>query len=167
MWELMATFLFFIGPQDYDANIVAVVNDTVGTMMTCGYDDQQCEVGLIIGRVPYPAPPSPSFSLCSAHKTPFLAMCWSQLSTLSLPGTGTNACYMEELRHIDLVEGDEGRMCINTEWGAFGDDGSLEDIRTEFDRELDRGSLNPGIANKINLGMLSICEECAPYCSQE
>ncbi|EDL92985.1 hexokinase 1, isoform CRA_f [Rattus norvegicus] len=92
---------------DYDANIVAVVNDTVGTMMTCGYDDQQCEVGLIIG-------------------------------------TGTNACYMEELRHIDLVEGDEGRMCINTEWGAFGDDGSLEDIRTEFDRELDRGSLNPG-----------------------
>ncbi|EPY83755.1 hexokinase-1 [Camelus ferus] len=92
---------------DYDANIVAVVNDTVGTMMTCGYDDQHCEVGLIIG-------------------------------------TGTNACYMEELRHIDLVEGDEGRMCINTEWGAFGDDGALEDIRTEFDREIDRGSLNPG-----------------------
>lgn len=61
-----------------------------------------------------------------------------------LTGTGTNACYMEELRHIDLVEGDEGRMCINTEWGAFGDDGSLEDIRTEFDREIDRGSLNPG-----------------------
>ena len=51
---------------------------------------------------------------------------------------------MEELRHIDLVEGDEGRMCINTEWGAFGDDGALEDIRTEFDREIDRGSLNPG-----------------------
>lgn len=59
-------------------------------------------------------------------------------------GTGTNACYMEELRHIDQVEGDEGRMCINTEWGAFGDNGSVEDIRTEFDREIDRGSINPG-----------------------
>lgn len=59
-------------------------------------------------------------------------------------GTGTNACYMEDMNNIDLVEGDEGRMCINTEWGAFGDDGSLEDIRTEFDREIDRGSLNPG-----------------------
>uniref|UniRef100_A0A674F829 Hexokinase-2 n=1 Tax=Salmo trutta TaxID=8032 RepID=A0A674F829_SALTR len=93
--------------MDYDADIMAVVNDTVGTMMTCGFDDQRCEVGIIIG-------------------------------------TGTNACYMEELRHIDLVEGDEGRMCINTEWGAFGDDGMLEDIRTEFDREIDRGSLNPG-----------------------
>uniref|UniRef100_A0A8C5EHG5 Hexokinase-2 n=1 Tax=Gouania willdenowi TaxID=441366 RepID=A0A8C5EHG5_GOUWI len=70
-------------------------------------------------------------------------------------GTGTNACYMEELRHIDLVEGDEGRMCINTEWGAFGDDGSLEDIRTEFDREIDRGSLNPGkqLFEKMASGM--------------
>ncbi|NXJ04237.1 HXK2 protein, partial [Odontophorus gujanensis] len=92
---------------DFDIDIVAVVNDTVGTMMSCGYDDQNCEVGLIVG-------------------------------------TGTNACYMEEMRHIDLVEGDEGRMCINMEWGAFGDDGVLNDIRTEFDHEIDMGSLNPG-----------------------
>nr|XP_033803895.1 hexokinase-2 isoform X2 [Geotrypetes seraphini] len=92
---------------DFDIDVVAVVNDTVGTMMTCGYDDHNCEIGLIIG-------------------------------------TGTNSCYMEEMRHIDLVEGDEGRMCINMEWGAFGDDGSLNDIRTEFDCEIDMGSLNPG-----------------------
>ncbi|PKU36685.1 hexokinase hkdc1 [Limosa lapponica baueri] len=95
------------GTEDIDLDVLALVNDTVGTMMTCGYDDQRCEIGLIIG-------------------------------------TGTNACYMEEMRHIDLVEGDEGRMCINTEWGAFGDDGALDDLRTEFDRELDLGSLNPG-----------------------
>ncbi|XP_048194870.1 hexokinase HKDC1 [Perognathus longimembris pacificus] len=93
--------------KDLDVDILALVNDTVGTMMTCAYDDPYCEVGVIIG-------------------------------------TGTNACYMEDMSHIDLVEGDEGRMCINTEWGAFGDDGALEDIRTEFDRELDLGSLNPG-----------------------
>ncbi|XP_066495316.1 hexokinase-2 [Tiliqua scincoides] len=92
---------------DFDLDIVAVVNDTVGTMMTCGYDDHNCEVGLIVG-------------------------------------TGSNACYMEEMRHIDLVEGDEGRMCINMEWGAFGDDGVLNDIRTDYDRDIDMGSLNPG-----------------------
>ncbi|XP_036986765.1 hexokinase-2 isoform X1 [Artibeus jamaicensis] len=92
---------------DFDIDIVAMVNDTVGTMMTCGYDDQNCEIGLIVG-------------------------------------TGSNACYMEEMRHIDTVEGDEGRMCINMEWGAFGDDGVLDDIRTEFDQEIDMGSLNPG-----------------------
>nr|XP_020663659.1 putative hexokinase HKDC1 isoform X1 [Pogona vitticeps]XP_020663661.1 putative hexokinase HKDC1 isoform X3 [Pogona vitticeps] len=93
--------------QDIDVDVLALVNDTVGTMMTCGYDDQRCEVGVIIG-------------------------------------TGTNACYMEEMSNIDLVEGDEGKMCINTEWGAFGDDGSLDDIRTEFDKEIDLGSINPG-----------------------
>ncbi|KAL0979205.1 hypothetical protein UPYG_G00182100 [Umbra pygmaea] len=92
---------------DFDIDIVAVINDTVGTMMTCGYDDHHCEIGLIVG-------------------------------------TGTNACYMEEMRHLELVEGDEGRMCVNTEWGAFGDDGALEDLRTDFDREIDAGSLNPG-----------------------
>ena len=39
-----------MSPQDYDADIMAVVNDTVGTMMTCGFDDQRCEVGIIIGK---------------------------------------------------------------------------------------------------------------------
>uniref|UniRef100_A0A3Q0S8V0 Hexokinase-2 n=1 Tax=Amphilophus citrinellus TaxID=61819 RepID=A0A3Q0S8V0_AMPCI len=92
---------------DFDIDIVAVVNDTVGTMMTCGFDDRHCEVGLIVG-------------------------------------TGTNACYMEQMRNIDLLDGDEGRMCVNTEWGAFGDDGALEDLRTDIDQELDAGSLNPG-----------------------
>uniref|UniRef100_A0AAQ4S334 Hexokinase-2 n=1 Tax=Gasterosteus aculeatus aculeatus TaxID=481459 RepID=A0AAQ4S334_GASAC len=92
---------------DFDVDILAVINDTVGTMMTCGYDDHHCEIGLIVG-------------------------------------TGTNACYMEHMRNLDLLDGDEGRMCVNTEWGAFGDDGSLEDLRTGIDREIDAGSLNPG-----------------------
>lgn len=28
-----------------------MVNDTVGTMMSCGYKDQSCEIGLIIGQI--------------------------------------------------------------------------------------------------------------------
>lgn len=43
--------LSFPPSQDFDIDIVAVVNDTVGTMMTCGYDDQNCEVGLIVGEL--------------------------------------------------------------------------------------------------------------------
>lgn len=31
-------------------DVLALVNDTVGTMMTCGYDDEHCEVGVIIGE---------------------------------------------------------------------------------------------------------------------
>ncbi|XP_034547899.1 hexokinase-2 [Notolabrus celidotus] len=92
---------------DFKVDILAVINDTVGTMMTCGYDDHLCEIGLIVG-------------------------------------TGTNACYMEQMRNLELLDGDEGRMCVNTEWGAFGDDGALEDLRTDIDREIDAGSFNPG-----------------------
>lgn len=60
-------------------------------------------------------------------------------------GTGTNACYMEEMRNVKRVEGEDGRMCINTEWGGFGDNGSLSDIQTEFDITVDEASVNPGV----------------------
>lgn len=92
----------------YDIGSVAMVNDTVGTMMSCGYRDQSCEIGLIIG-------------------------------------TGTNVCYMEEIKNVKRVEGEDGQMCINTEWGGFGDDGSLKDIQTEFDEVVDETSINPGV----------------------
>uniref|UniRef100_A0A3Q4GYQ3 Phosphotransferase n=1 Tax=Neolamprologus brichardi TaxID=32507 RepID=A0A3Q4GYQ3_NEOBR len=93
--------------DEFDLNFVAVVNDTVGTMMTCGYEDPKCEVGLIVG-------------------------------------TGTNACYMEEMHNIELVEGDNGRMCVNVEWGAFGENGELEEFCTEFDHLVDACSNYPG-----------------------
>ncbi|XP_035522916.1 hexokinase-2-like [Morone saxatilis] len=93
---------------DYDIGSVAMVNDTVGTMMSCGYRDKSCEIGMIIG-------------------------------------TGTNACYMEEMKNVKRAEGEDGRMCINTEWGGFGDDGSLQDILTEFDKVVDKMSINPGV----------------------
>ncbi|NWT94791.1 HXK3 protein, partial [Urocynchramus pylzowi] len=87
--------------------VVALVNDTVGTMMACGYDDPKCEIGLIVG-------------------------------------TGTNACYMEEMKNVGTVEGDQGRMCINMEWGAFGDNGCLDHLFTHFDKVVDESTINPG-----------------------
>ncbi|NXN70980.1 HXK2 protein, partial [Himantopus himantopus] len=93
--------------QHLALKVVAVVNDTVGTMMSCGYDDPKCEIGLIVG-------------------------------------TGTNACYMEEMQNVGTVEGEQGRMCINMEWGAFGDNGCLDDIFTDFDRLVDEKTINAG-----------------------
>ncbi|XP_053574115.1 hexokinase-4 [Bombina bombina] len=92
---------------DFEMDVVAMVNDTVATMISCYYEDHRCEVGLIVG-------------------------------------TGCNVCYMEEMGNVELVEGEEGRMCVNTEWGAFGDTGELEDFRLEYDRVVDEASLNPG-----------------------
>ncbi|NXW65907.1 HXK2 protein, partial [Eurystomus gularis] len=93
--------------QHLGLKVVAVVNDTVGTMMSCGHDDPKCEIGLIVG-------------------------------------TGTNACYMEEMQNVGTVEGEEGRMCINMEWGAFGDNGCLDDFFTSFDQLVDKETINPG-----------------------
>lgn len=44
----------------------------------------------------------------------------------------------------DRAEEEITKMCINTEWGGLGDDGSLEDIVTPYDGEVDRMSVNPG-----------------------
>jgi hexokinase len=62
-------------------------------------------------------------------------------------GTGTNACYMENLDAVPKFTGDRSRysqVIINTEWGAFGDDGQLDSFMTDFDRELDRLVVNKG-----------------------
>ncbi|OXB53701.1 hypothetical protein ASZ78_003274 [Callipepla squamata] len=93
--------------QDFEMDVVAMVNDTVATMISCYYEDHRCEVGMIVG-------------------------------------TGCNACYMEEMHNVELVEGDEGRMCVNTEWGAFGASGELDEFLLEYDRVVDETSLNPG-----------------------
>lgn len=69
--------------------------------------------------------------------------CAYNTSPLNL-GTGTNVCYMEEMKNIELVEGDEGRMCVNIEWGAFGENGELDDYCTKFDRIVDDCSNYPG-----------------------
>ncbi|XP_060801485.1 hexokinase type 2 isoform X3 [Amyelois transitella] len=72
-------------------------------------------------------------------------------------GTGSNACYVEKTGQCELFEGDMSKsdMLINTEWGAFGDDGALDFVRTEFDREVDSNSINPGkqIQEKMISGM--------------
>lgn len=58
-------------------------------------------------------------------------------------GTGTNACYVERIDAIPKMPGQKsqsGTTIINTEWGAFSTGLPL----TEFDREMDAESINPG-----------------------
>ncbi|CAK8681374.1 unnamed protein product [Clavelina lepadiformis] len=91
---------------DMNCEVVAIVNDTVGTMMSCALTEPHCKIGLIVG-------------------------------------TGCNACYMEKLSNVHMVDGEHGDMCINMELGGFGDNGVLDEIRTEFDKAVDSDSLNP------------------------
>ncbi|KAK9136459.1 hypothetical protein Syun_015789 [Stephania yunnanensis] len=58
-------------------------------------------------------------------------------------GTGTNACYVERTDAIPKLNGhasSSGRTIINTEWGAFSNGLPL----TEFDKDMDAASINPG-----------------------
>ncbi|XP_041477382.1 hexokinase-2-like isoform X2 [Lytechinus variegatus] len=90
-------------------DVIALVNDTTGTLMSCAYSDHNTYVGLILG-------------------------------------TGTNACYMEDVNKVGTWAGDGNarETIVNMEWGAFGDNGVLDDIRTEYDMNVDSTSLNQG-----------------------
>ena len=59
---------------------------------------------------------------------------------------------------VELWDGDKGdprHVVINTEWGAFGDQGELDYILTKWDKSVDKGSINPGrqIFEKMISGM--------------
>lgn len=106
---------------DMQVNCLAVINDTVGALMSCAHQDRECAIGLILG-------------------------------------TGTNACYFERMENIGLWDGETDephQVIINTEWGALGDDGALDFIKTEYDRKVDRHSINPGrqVYEKMISGM--------------
>ena len=63
--------------QEFDLDIVAVVNDTVGTMMSCAYEDPQCEIGLIAGM----------------HNTFFIPLCVRVSSIENSRSTSSQAIY--------------------------------------------------------------------------
>jgi len=59
-------------------------------------------------------------------------------------GTGSNAAFLERADRVHHWEGErhgEKNVIIDIEWGAFGDKGSIDFIRTEHDKEVDNGSL--------------------------
>lgn len=104
----MKNFLQF---QDIKILVCAILNDTTGTLMSCGWKLQNCKIGVILG-------------------------------------TGSNACYVEKVKNAELFDKpnkkDDDQIIINTEWGAFGEQGSIEFIRTPYDYQIDFESLNPG-----------------------
>ncbi|CAO1422296.1 unnamed protein product [Diamesa serratosioi] len=76
----------------------------------------------------------------------------------AIVGTGSNACYVERVENSEMYDGPSNgkdHVLVNTEWGAFGDNGALDFIRTEYDREIDEFSINKGkqIAEKMISGM--------------
>ncbi|XP_072754914.1 hexokinase type 2 [Anoplolepis gracilipes] len=92
---------------DTKVKVVAVLNDTTGTLVQGSTLDPNVAIGLILG-------------------------------------TGSNACYLERadrVEHWETERHGEKEVIIDIEWGAFGDNGVLDFIKTDFDRENDANSL--------------------------
>lgn len=52
---------------------------------------------------------------------------------------------MEKIENVENYNGPAtSQMIINIEWGALGDSGALEFIRTSYDRNIDENSINRG-----------------------
>ncbi|GFT78569.1 hexokinase type 2 [Nephila pilipes] len=59
-------------------------------------------------------------------------------------GTGCNAAYFERVERIEKWEGKHpgiDEVIIDIEWGAFGDNGVLDFMKTEIDKDVDQASL--------------------------
>jgi hexokinase len=100
--------------------VAALVNDTVGTLMARSYTSPG-KTGTLLGAI---------------------------------FGTGTNGAYVEKLSNITKMtkpganageyDTSTGEMVVNTEWGSF--DNAMKVLPdSEFDRQLDKASVNPGI----------------------
>lgn len=94
--------------DDLNVNVVAVLNDTTGTLIKGSYDDPKCCIGLILG-------------------------------------TGCNGAYLERAERVQNWENKRAakQVIIDSEFGAFGDNGCIDFIKTEFDKAVDDGSLLP------------------------
>lgn len=108
-------------------NVVAITNDTVGTFLSHCYASGN------------------SASSGSGEITEPAIGC--------IFGTGTNGCYMEEIKNItklpeqlrqQLIDEGKTHMCVNTEWGSFDND--LKHLpTTKYDVDIDQKySTNPG-----------------------
>ncbi|VDO45901.1 unnamed protein product [Haemonchus placei] len=105
--------------QDIEIDVVALLNDTVGTLMACAFKENTCQASPIGVDV------EDSFFISDSDD-------------------------VSQWKSIILFQ-----MIMNTEWGAFGDDGALRFIHTKYDREVDKSSVNPGkqIFEKMISGM--------------
>ncbi|CAH2241732.1 jg16299 [Pararge aegeria aegeria] len=163
---------------DLALSVMGILNDATGTLLSCAHKNPHCRIGIIIGSTglidrSYSISIRNAASSCLGTQDVQIDICAILNDTTGtlmscawknhnckiglIVGTGSNACYVEKTENCELFDGEPGKseLLINTEWGAFGDDGTLDFIRTEFDRDVDNNSINPGkqIQEKMISGM--------------
>lgn len=139
--------------SDLDIEVVAVVNDTTGTLIACAYQNRECRIGLIVGtgtnacymeRVNNVHCMNPNGELHSEDEGTDLEQHNSAPHNHHQPqqnnsNSGNHYADIWKRQHAK-----KQTTVVNTEWGAFGDNGILDFVRTSWDNEIDINSVNGG-----------------------
>ncbi len=104
-----------------NVEIVALCNDTVGTLAARSFIDQSCRIGMIIG-------------------TGTNAAYVEKMSNIKKLSQEKSISAAKSLKGKEDEE-----MIVNMEWGAFGNGSETVLPRTDVDREVDKESLNVGM----------------------
>ncbi len=93
----------------HQVEVVAIMNDTTGTLVRGAYDDPRTAIGLILG-------------------------------------TGCNGAYLEQSERVirwgdGERKADDKEVIVDPEFGAFGDNGCLDFIKTKVDKEVGRDNI--------------------------
>jgi len=143
--------------RNLDIEVMAVVNDTTGTLISCAFQNRECRIGLIVGtgtnacymeNVDNVHCMHPLMEKNQQDAEQELQQHLQQQqqqqqqqqdkSSLSSPDDETNQIYSD----IWKSKKRQQSTVVNTEWGAFGDNGTLDFVRTKWDQEIDESSLN-------------------------
>ncbi len=125
--------------------VMAVLNDSTGTLIAGSIIDPKCSVAVIVGTGSN-ACYLERVDRCPKWKAPKECDEDGQPERKIMKSKTKDTTLEEE---IDLIAKNkayyngENLVAINTEWGALGDNGTLDFIRTEFDNELDNCSHHP------------------------
>lgn len=125
---------------DIDIEVMAVVNDTTGTLMSCAYDERECRVGLIVGT---------GTNACYMETIDNVHLYEEQTTKATSNSNQTSESQQQPDQQQQQPEEQQQepkpqQIVVNTEWGAFGDNGVLDFVSTQWDREIDDHSINKG-----------------------
>ncbi len=109
----------------HQVEVVAIMNDTTGTLVRGAYDDPRTAIGLILG-------------------------------------TGCNGAYLERSERVirwgdSEQKADDKEVIVDPEFGAFGDNGCLDFIKTKVDKEVRDNTFISLMSNSEKNPPINVC----------
>ncbi len=139
-YQVLFSSEFFF--KDIKVKVLILINDTVGTLMSCSYKDPRAAIGLILGT---------GTNACYIENIQKIDLIDVSVESGQVKRIKTELYLIffnykknSEYRGFFSILLFQQQMIVNTEWGAFGENGSIDFIRSRYDEEIDKTSINIG-----------------------